>query len=100
MATRKPDPDVTDQPVAAPETASETAAGTAGLPDIEAVPPPACWRYSGPERMYTAIPVTVRDGDVVEWVGPPPDDGCWTRTSEAATVRPDNHTEPEVSPDA
>lgn len=100
MATSKSDPDVTEMPAAEAEPAPEAAAGVFGLPDIEAVPSPACWRYSGPERIYTAIPVTVRDGDIVEWVGLPPDDGCWTRINESATRRPDNHIEPEVSPDA
>jgi hypothetical protein len=33
----------------------------------EAPPGPRFWRYSGPERTYTHIPVTVRDGDVVEY---------------------------------
>lgn len=33
----------------------------------EASPERRYWRYTGPERLYAHIPVTVRDGDVVEY---------------------------------
>lgn len=51
------------------------------------------WRYSGEERVYTHIPVTVADGDVVEWPEPPADDGHWAKVEdgEAFTIKaPDN----------
>lgn len=51
------------------------------------------WVYSGTPRIYTHIPVTVDDGDVVEWPEIPSDDGSWAVTDQPATRRPDNHTE-------
>lgn len=77
----------------------------------QAPPGPRFWRYSGPERTYTHIPVTVQDGTVIEYtrtaevemvadghvVGnytfavPPADDGCWEPCDGPATVHPDNH---------
>jgi hypothetical protein len=79
---------------------------------LEAPPGPRFWRYSGPERTYADIPVTVQVGDVIEYtrtaevemvvdgdiVGnhtfavPPAYDGCWEPCDGPATVHPDNHS--------
>ncbi len=67
-------------------------------PDEPAGPPdPTCWEYTGPQRLYSNVPVTVRAGDVVAWVGAPADDGCWAEHDGPATVRPDN--EPTDQPE-
>lgn len=82
----------------------------------EAPPERRFWRYSGPERTYAHIPVTVRDGDVIEYnltavvdvvldgdeprkaIGThteavaPASDGYWERCDGPATVHPDNHS--------
>jgi len=51
------------------------------------------WRYvGGVERIYYNVPVTVQDGAVVEWAGPPAEDGCWELADDGAEVThlPDN----------
>lgn len=59
------------------------------------------WLYTGPDRIYSHIPATVTNGDIVTWHSPPADDGCWTRTDEPTTKLPDNHRpEPEPAPTA
>jgi hypothetical protein len=58
----------------------------------EASPQWGRWRYIGDiPRVYTAVPVTVEHGDVVEHLGPPADDGNWERTDEPVNRQPDNH---------
>lgn len=81
----------------------------AGPPVGEASPERRFWQYTGPERLYTHIPVTMRDGDVIEYNAtdtgvalPPLPDGHWAAHDGPATVGPDNHPQlvDEVTPDA
>lgn len=50
------------------------------------------WRYIGEEQIvYTHIPVTPDQGDVIEWPTIPADDGRWRKAGRAkVTRRPDN----------
>jgi hypothetical protein len=50
------------------------------------------WQYTGDvERLYAAVPVTVRPGDVVAHPdGPPAADGLWKPHPGPATRAPDN----------
>jgi hypothetical protein len=69
-----------------PDTAADPQAGQAPTPQW------GNWRHVGDiPRVYTAVPVTVEHGDVIEHLGPPADDGNWEPTDEAATRAPDNH---------
>jgi hypothetical protein len=53
------------------------------------------WRYTGDEqRVYTHVPVTVEQGDVIAWVGPPATDGRWEQHPGPATREPDNTPKP------
>jgi hypothetical protein len=60
---------------------------------VEVVPDPGwpTWRYTGPERIYSHIPITVQDGDVLVWPQLPADDGSWASTTSPATTLPDNY---------
>jgi hypothetical protein len=59
------------------------------------------WRYDGPPRIYTNVPVTVQAGDVIAWPEPPADDGCWKRVAAAPTRTPDNYVpDPQDAPAA
>lgn len=50
------------------------------------------WYYTGHERIYTNIPVTVTTGDIVHWHSDPGlGDGSWTATTAAANKHPDNY---------
>lgn len=53
--------------------------------------PVGFWCYTGAEqRVYAHIPVTVDNGDVIAWVGPPARDGRWVEDPGPATLDPDN----------
>ena len=77
-------PDPTEPPV---DTTDDPAD-----PDASGTPAAVTkWQYTGPvERVYTAIPITVAPGDVIDHAGPPADDGCWKPTRKAVTRQPDN----------
>jgi hypothetical protein len=49
------------------------------------------WAYAGPDRIYTAVPVTVTTGAILHWYSNPGlNDGCWTTTDQPANTLPDN----------
>jgi len=61
------------------------------------------WRYIGETaRVYTHIPVTVEEGDIISWPETPATDGQWEQVDETgATVvkKPDNYRpDPEDHP--
>lgn len=59
------------------------------------------WAYIGHEqRIYSSVPVTVAEGDVIAWVGPPARDGRWTEHPGPATREPDNTPKPAPADDA
>lgn len=50
------------------------------------------WAYTGPDRIYTNIPITATTGTIIHWhTNPGLGDGCWTATTTAPNRRPDNY---------
>lgn len=65
-----------------------------------AAPEVTRWRYSGVERVYPHVPVTVQDGAVIEHIGRPADDGCWEAAGESeVTHLPDNAPRDDIEAD-
>jgi hypothetical protein len=49
------------------------------------------WAYTGPDRIYSNIPITATTGAIITWpTDPGIGDGCWTTTDDDANTRPDN----------
>jgi hypothetical protein len=50
------------------------------------------WAYTGPDRIYTNVPITTTTGTIIHWhTDPGLGDGCWTSTTAAPNRRPDNY---------
>jgi hypothetical protein len=55
------------------------------------------WKYVGTERrIYTNVPVTVDQGDVMPHAEIPAEDGCWESATGDYNRLPDNYTIPGV----
>jgi len=50
------------------------------------------WAYTGPDRIYSQVPVTATTGTIISWPSDPGmGDGCWTTTDEPVNTLPDNY---------